>query len=100
GSVERLRTAAMGARWVAQARVGHKEASRNEGHAEDAKQNWSPDGTPTSSKDLSQPNSEAESEQPTDDKVSDLHPPLVTQAETAPIVAPRAVAGTSGALDQ
>ncbi len=100
GPVERLGAAAVRARWVAQTGVGHKEASYNEGQAEYAKQNWSPDGTPACLKDLSKANGEAEREQPADEEVGDLHPPLVAQAETAPIVVPRTVAGTSGTFDQ
>ena len=34
GSMERLGTAAMRARRVAQARIGHEDASYNEGHTE------------------------------------------------------------------
>ena len=98
--MERLGTADMRARRVAQARIGHEDASYNEAHTEYAKQNWSPDRTPTRSKDPPEPNGEAEREQPTDNEVGDLHPSLGAQTETAPIVVPRAVAGTSGTLDQ
>src|SRR6266571_1071758 len=100
GSVERLGATCMCARRVAQARVGHENASHNEAHTEYAKQNWSPDGTPTRSKDLPEPNGEAEHEQPTDNEVGDLHPPSGTQAQTAPIVVPGVVAGTSSTLNQ
>jgi hypothetical protein len=100
GSVERLGTTCMRTRRVAQARVGHEDASYHEAYTEDAKQNWSPNGTPTRSKDLPEPYGEAEREQPTDKEVGDLHPPLVAQAQTASIVVPRAVAGSSGSFDQ
>src|ERR671923_2642468 len=100
GSMERLGTAAMRARRVAQARVSHKEASYNEGHTENAKQNWSPDRTSARLKDLPEPNSKAKCEQPTDKEVGDLYPSLITKTQTAPIVVPRAVAGTSGTLNQ
>src|SRR5260370_11894437 len=90
GSMERLGTAPMRTRWVAQTRVGHEEAE----------QEWSPDGAPTRPEDLPEPNREAKREQPTDKKVGDLHPSLVTKAERTHVVAPRAVAGASGALNQ
>src|SRR6266581_9791021 len=98
--MERLGTAAMGAQRIAQARVCHKEASYNEGHTEYTKQNWSPDRTPARLKDLPEPNSKAEYEQPADKEVSNLHPSLITKTQTAPIVVPCAVARTSGTLDQ
>src|SRR6266516_513463 len=88
GSVERLWTTAMRAWRVAQVRVGHENASYNEGRTEYAKQNGSPGSTFARSKDLPEPNGEAEREQPTDNEVGDLHPPTRTQAESAPIVVP------------
>ena len=39
-------------------------------------------------------------EQPTGEEVGDLHPSLVAQAQVAYEVAPRAVAGASGTLNQ
>jgi hypothetical protein len=81
--MERLGTAAMRARWVAQARVGH-----NESQTEYARQYWFPDGTPACLKDLPEPYGKAECEQTTDKEVGDLHPSLIAQTETAPIVVP------------
>ncbi len=47
-----------------------------------------------------EPNHEAERKQATNKKVCDLHPSLITQAERTHVVAPRAVAGASGTLNQ
>ena len=100
GPMERLGTAAMRARRIAQARVGHKETSYNEGRTKYTKQNWSPDRTPARLKDLPEPNSKAKCEQPADEEVGNLHPSLITKTQTAPIVVPCAVARTSGTLHQ
>src|SRR5689334_9463549 len=100
GSVEGLGTATMRARRVAQARISHEEACNDEGHTEDAQEEWSPDGAPACSKDLPEPKGEAEREQPTDQEVGDLHPPAWTQAEAASIIVPCVVAGASGTLYQ
>ena len=98
--MERLGTTTMRARRIAQARVGHKETSHNQGYTEYTNQNWSPNRTPSRLKDLPEPYGEAEYEQPADKEVGDLHPSLITKTQTAPIVVPRTVAGASRTLNQ
>src|SRR5579859_1388815 len=92
--------AAGAARWVALAGVGDKNAGDEQRQPEDEQQPRPPDGAFARPQHLPQTDGEAEHERSADQETNNLDPALAAQAEAADHVAPGAVEGAGGVLDE
>lgn len=85
---------------VAKGWISDKDPGEDETHPGNREQNWPPYHTSASSEGSPNPEREAENEQTADDKVCDLHPTLVTQAQRTCCHPPGIVAGAGSTFDQ